>query len=36
MMIGRLEQLAGFISELFFQAPGLAKLFAVLDTSSGQ
>ena len=35
MMIGRLEQLAGFISELFFQAPGLANFFAVLDTSSG-
>ena len=35
MMIGRLEQLAGFISELFFQAPGLANFFEVLDTRSG-
>lgn len=35
MMIGRLEQLAGFISELFFQAPGLANFFEVLDARSG-
>jgi ABC-type multidrug transport system fused ATPase/permease subunit len=34
MMIGRMEQLAGFISELFFQAPGLANFFEVLDTRS--
>jgi glucan exporter ATP-binding protein len=32
MMIGRMEQLAGFISELFFQAPALANFFEVLDT----
>jgi glucan exporter ATP-binding protein len=32
MMIGRLEQLAGFISELFFQAPALRNFFDVLDT----
>jgi glucan exporter ATP-binding protein len=35
MMIGRLEQLAGFISEIFFQAPALANFFEVLDTRSG-
>ncbi len=34
MMIGRMEQLAGFISELFFQAPSLANFFEVLDTRS--
>ena len=34
MMIGRMEQLAGFISELFFQAPALANFFEVLDTRS--
>ena len=27
MMIGRMEQLAGFISELFFQGPALANFF---------
>ena len=32
MMIGRMEQLAGFISELFFQAPALANFFEILDT----
>jgi glucan exporter ATP-binding protein len=35
MMIGRMEQLAGFMSELFFQAPGLANFFEILDTRSG-
>jgi ATP-binding cassette subfamily B protein len=34
MMIGRMEQLAGFISELFFQAPALANFFEVLDTQN--
>jgi ATP-binding cassette subfamily B protein len=34
MMIGRMEQLAGFISDLFFQTPGLANFFEVLDTRS--
>lgn len=32
MMIGRMEQLAGFISDLFFQAPSLANFFEVLET----
>ena len=32
LMIGRMEQLAGFISDLFFQAPALANFFDVLDT----
>ena len=32
MMIGRMEQLAGFISDMFFQAPALANFFDVLDT----
>jgi glucan exporter ATP-binding protein len=31
MMIGRMEQLAGFISELFFQGPALANFFDILD-----
>ncbi|MBS0578657.1 MAG: glucan ABC transporter ATP-binding protein/ permease [Proteobacteria bacterium] len=31
MMIGRMEQLAGFISELFFQGPALSNFFDVLD-----
>jgi glucan exporter ATP-binding protein len=35
MMIGRMEQLAGFISELSYQAPALANFFEVLDTRSG-
>jgi len=35
MMIGRMEQLASFISDLFFQAPALANFFEVLDTKSG-
>jgi glucan exporter ATP-binding protein len=34
MMIGRMEQLASFISELFFQAPALANFFEVLDTKN--
>jgi len=34
MMIGRMEQLAGFISDMFFQAPALANFFDVLDTQS--
>jgi len=33
-LIGRLEQLAGFISGMFFQAPALKDFFAVLDTPS--
>jgi glucan exporter ATP-binding protein len=32
MLIGRLDQLAGFISSLFFQTPALNDFFAVLDT----
>jgi ATP-binding cassette subfamily B protein len=32
MLIGRLEQFAGFVSSLFFQTPGLNDFFAVLDT----
>jgi len=35
LMIGRMEQLAGFISELSYQAPALANFFEVLDTRSG-
>lgn len=31
-LIGRLEQLASFISALFFQIPSLREFFAVLDT----
>jgi glucan exporter ATP-binding protein len=34
MMIGRMEQLAGFISDIFFQAPALANFFEILDTRS--
>ncbi len=33
-LIGRLEQFAGFISNLFFQTPALRDFFAVLDTPS--
>ena len=33
-LIGRLEQFAGFISNMFFQAPTLKDFFAVLDTPS--
>ncbi|MBS0394910.1 MAG: glucan ABC transporter ATP-binding protein/ permease [Proteobacteria bacterium] len=32
MLIGRLEQFAGFVSSLFFQTPALKEFFAVLDT----
>jgi ATP-binding cassette subfamily B protein len=35
MLIGRLEQATGFISNLFFQVPGLSDYFAVLDTEPG-
>ena len=35
MMIGRMEQLAGFISDMFYQAPALANFFEILDTRSG-
>jgi glucan exporter ATP-binding protein len=35
LMIGRMEQLASFISDLFFQAPALANFFEILDTRSG-
>jgi ATP-binding cassette subfamily B protein len=31
MLIGRLEQFAGFVSGLFFQTPALQDFFAVLD-----
>jgi ATP-binding cassette subfamily B protein len=34
MLIGRLEQFAGFISALFFQTPSLKDFFAILDTRS--
>jgi ATP-binding cassette subfamily B protein len=33
-LIGRLEQFAGFISQLFFQIPSLREFFTVLDTPS--
>jgi ATP-binding cassette subfamily B protein len=33
-LIGRLEQFAGFISQLFFQTPALKDYFSVLDTPS--
>lgn len=32
MLIGRLEQLSGFVSGLFLQTPSLRDFFAVLDT----
>ena len=32
MLIGRMEQFAGFISSLFFQLPSLGDFFGVLDT----
>jgi ATP-binding cassette subfamily B protein len=35
MLIGRLEQATGFISNLFFQVPGLSDFFEVLDTEPG-
>ncbi|HEY1942968.1 MAG TPA: glucan ABC transporter ATP-binding protein/ permease [Roseiarcus sp.] len=34
MLIGRLEQIVGFVNFLFGQAPKLAQFFEVLDTSS--
>ncbi|GAC1309659.1 MAG: glucan ABC transporter ATP-binding protein/ permease [Steroidobacteraceae bacterium] len=33
-LIGRLEQFANFISQLFFQTPSLKEFFSVLDTPS--
>lgn len=35
MLVGRLEQLANFISGLFFQTPSLAAFFDVLDSQAG-
>jgi ATP-binding cassette subfamily B protein len=35
MLIGRLEQATGFISNLFFQVPGLSDYFEILDTEPG-
>ena len=35
MLIGRLEQLVGFVNALFMQAPKLREFFAVLDTVPG-
>jgi glucan exporter ATP-binding protein len=35
MMIGRMEQLAAFISELFFQTPQLMNFFEILDARGG-
>jgi ATP-binding cassette subfamily B protein len=32
MLIGRMEQFAGFISGLFFQNPSLSRFFEILDT----
>jgi ATP-binding cassette subfamily B protein len=34
LLIGRLEQASAFVSRMFFQMPGLAAFFAVLDTES--
>jgi ATP-binding cassette subfamily B protein len=34
MLIGRLDQAMTFVSRLFFQMPGLAQFFEVLDTES--
>jgi ATP-binding cassette, subfamily B, beta-glucan exporter len=34
MLIGRLDQAMTFLSRLFFQMPGLAQFFEVLDTES--
>ena len=34
LLIGRLEQFAGFISSLFFQTPALSEFFAILDAAS--
>ncbi len=35
LLVGRLEQLANFISGLFFQTPSLAAFFSVLDSRPG-
>jgi len=35
MLIGRLDQATGFISNLFFQVPGLSDYFEILDTEPG-
>ncbi|MEN9705540.1 MAG: hypothetical protein RLZZ393_1419 [Pseudomonadota bacterium] len=35
LLVGRLEQLANFISGLFFQTPSLAAFFGVLDSPAG-
>jgi ATP-binding cassette subfamily B protein len=35
LLVGRLEQLANFISSLFFQTPSLRSFFAVLDAPAG-
>src|SRR5262249_17934026 len=34
LLIGRLEQAAGFVSRMFFQIPGLQDFFEVLDKES--
>jgi ATP-binding cassette subfamily B protein len=36
LLIGRLEQLAGFVSGLFLQTPALRDFFAILDTPGGE
>ncbi|MET0292453.1 MAG: glucan ABC transporter ATP-binding protein/ permease [Steroidobacteraceae bacterium] len=36
LLIGRLEQLAGFISGLFLQTPSLRDFFAILDAPGGE
>jgi ATP-binding cassette subfamily B protein len=36
LLIGRLEQLAGFISSLFMQTPSLRDFFAILDEPGGE
>ncbi len=35
LLVGRLEQATGFVSNLFFQAPSLSDFFQVLDTLPG-
>jgi ATP-binding cassette subfamily B protein len=35
MLVGRLEQLANFVSSLFFQTPSLRSFFQVLDAPTG-
>jgi ATP-binding cassette subfamily B protein len=34
MLIGRMDQASGFVARVFFQMPGLADFFRVLDTRS--